>query len=278
MRAIVEIKGGFGNQIFQYSFANFLKTRGYKVKVNINKSNTQRFPLDSNFFGFQEAGKYEVSIYKFLYFISQKNFLDDIFKKITLKIFIKENNLDNFLNNNNKCLFNHFDGYWQNINLIKDQKNYLIDSLSKIKVIKPYFKKKINAGTTLVHVRRGDYVNVRENLDVNFYEEAIGYCKKRIKDFSFEVFTDDVAWVRKQQIFKQAKAINGPKDNIDDLLIDVAKMFNFENFIIGNSTFSLIPALLTNSKKQLVIVADPWMKNSKVDLKFERSWVKIRNI
>ena len=37
MRAVVEIKGGFGNQIFQYSFANYLRNKGYKVTVNINK-------------------------------------------------------------------------------------------------------------------------------------------------------------------------------------------------------------------------------------------------
>ena len=37
MKAVVEIKGGFGNQIFQYSFANYLKNKGYEVTVNINK-------------------------------------------------------------------------------------------------------------------------------------------------------------------------------------------------------------------------------------------------
>ena len=47
MKAVVEIKGGFGNQIFQYAFANYLKTKGYRVTVNINKSNVQRFPLDN---------------------------------------------------------------------------------------------------------------------------------------------------------------------------------------------------------------------------------------
>ena len=30
MKAVVEIKGGFGSQIFQYAFANYLKTKGYR--------------------------------------------------------------------------------------------------------------------------------------------------------------------------------------------------------------------------------------------------------
>lgn len=41
---IVEIKGGFGNQLFQYNFASYLKSIGYKVRVNTSfyqKSVTQ---------------------------------------------------------------------------------------------------------------------------------------------------------------------------------------------------------------------------------------------
>ena len=34
--AIVEIKGGFGNQIFQYSFAKYLESVGFKVLYNLS--------------------------------------------------------------------------------------------------------------------------------------------------------------------------------------------------------------------------------------------------
>jgi endo-alpha-1,4-polygalactosaminidase (GH114 family) len=33
-KIIVEIKGGFGNQVFQYMFAHKLRNDGFKVKVN----------------------------------------------------------------------------------------------------------------------------------------------------------------------------------------------------------------------------------------------------
>lgn len=276
MKAIVEIKGGFGNQIFQYSFANHLKTQGYEVTVNINKSNAQRFPLSSNYFGFQESSKFEVGLYKFFYYVSQKNVFSNSINKLIKKVFTKVYNLESF-SSKKKRYFNHFDGYWQNVDFIKNHEDYLIESLMNVKVIKDNMKHKIQPGKTLVHVRRDDYVGVGEELNIKFYEEAIRCCKKRIKDFSFEVFTDDIAWVSEQDIFNQATAIHGPKDNIDDLFIDITKMFNFENFIVGNSTFSLIPALLTKSKSPLVIVADPWMKNSKQDLNFEKSWIKIKN-
>ena len=38
-KIIVDVYGGIGNQIFQISFANFLKLKGYEVKLctKINK-------------------------------------------------------------------------------------------------------------------------------------------------------------------------------------------------------------------------------------------------
>ena len=92
MKAVVEIKGGFGNQIFQYSFANYLKDEGYEVTVNLNKiifkPGTQRFPLNSNNFGFRQTNLFMVWLLKSLYFVSQKN----IFNRSINKIFRKEYN------------------------------------------------------------------------------------------------------------------------------------------------------------------------------------------
>ena len=280
MKAVVEIKGGFGNQIFQYSFANYLKNKGYEVTVNLNKiiykPGTQRFPLNNNNFGFKQTNKFVLILFKFLYSISQKNIFNNSLNKLINKFFIKEYNFENFLNSEKRHL-SHFDGYWQNIELLTNQKDYLIESLNKDEVFKNNLSSDIQEGTTLVHVRRGDYVDIGENLNIRFYEEAINLCKSKIEKFSFEVFTDDYKWVSEQNIFKEAKAIHGPKSNIEELMSDITKMFNFQNFIIGNSSFSLIPAIFSNSKNPLIIIADPWMKSQNVDLIFDNSWIKIKN-
>ena len=272
MRAVVEIKGGFGNQIFQYAFANHLVNEGYRVTVNINKNNIHGIYLNSKNFGFKESSKLEISLYNFLDFFSNMKLLNIFLSNL----FLKESNFWSFLNTKNHYL-NYFDGYWQNIDLIKNQKEYLIESLIKIKAFDDNLNNNIQPGKTLVHVRRGDYIDVEENLNINFYEEAIRHCKNTVKNFSFEVFTDDVAWVNEQNIFDQAKAVHGPTQNWDELLNTIKKMFNFENYIVGNSTFSLVPSILTKSKNPLIIVADPWMKYSKRDLNIDKSWVKIRN-
>ena len=54
-------------------------------------------------------------------------------------------------------------------------------------------------------------------------------------------------------------------------------MINFENYVIGNSTFSLIPAILSKTEKSKLIVSDPRFKHSDSDLKFNEAWTKIQN-
>ena len=280
MKAVVEIKGGFGNQIFQYSFANHLKNKGYKVTVNLNKiiykPHTQRYPLNNNDFGFKQTNEFTVILFKFLYLVSQKNIFNKSLNKLINKIFRKEYNFESFLNHKGRY-FNHFDGYWQNIELVMNQKDYLIESLKKQDVVKNNLTFDIKEGTTLVHVRRGDFVDIGENLDIKFYEEAINLCKSKIKNFSFEVFTDDLKWVREQDIFKDAKVIHGPKDNIEGLLLDVTKMFNFQNFILGNSSLPLFPATFSESKDSLIIIPDPWMNNTNINHNLENTWVRLDN-
>lgn len=274
MKAVVEIKGGFGNQIFQYSFANYLKNKGYKVTVNLSTSNN-RFPLDCRNFGFKKASKIFVWFLRFLFSISQKRFYFVNFNWPINTFFRKEYNFESF-SKNKKRFLNYFDGYWQNIDLVKSQKVYLK------KCLEIHLDNSINTpnniiGSTLVHVRRGDYINVNEELNIEFYVNALNFCKKNIKNFNYEVFTDDLQWVKNQKIFNDAKSINGPKNNLDNLLVDINKMLEFQNYVVGNSTFSLIPALLSNSEHPLIIVANPWMRNSISELKLDNSWIKIKN-
>ena len=40
--AIVEIKGGLGNQVFQYSFGKYLESSGFRVLYNLDFINDYR--------------------------------------------------------------------------------------------------------------------------------------------------------------------------------------------------------------------------------------------
>ena len=47
-KAIVYLKGGFGNQLFQLSFANYLRSNGVNVKINFNFLETWEIILHEN--------------------------------------------------------------------------------------------------------------------------------------------------------------------------------------------------------------------------------------
>ena len=53
-------------------------------------------------------------------------------------------------------------------------------------------------------------------------------------------------------------------------------MLTYENFIVGNSTFSLVPALLSDAKNKIIIIADPWYRNTKINIDVPGA-LKIKN-
>ena len=56
-----------------------------------------------------------------------------------------------------------------------------------------------------------------------------------------------------------------------------SKMLVFENFIISNSTYSLIAALLGEKGNSNIYYPDPWFRNDDKTLKFKKNWIKLPN-
>ena len=105
MKKIVKFKGGIGNQLFQFAFYKFLKSKNFDVGIDIswyedvqNKNNLtiRKFALNSIINNFPDT-----IIYK-------KNLQDKIlsFRSENLKIYLAKKNL---------FYSNFFDGYWQDI-------------------------------------------------------------------------------------------------------------------------------------------------------------------
>ena len=147
---VVNIKGGFGNQLFQYSFANYLKELGVKVKTsskfynNLTRDDskiTYREQIfDSTFFNFSEINKVEYNTLKFLKKIDESSKLKRVSNNWNLDSYsyIKERDLKDI---NKKAKYIVFDGYWQDIAFIKNQRKFLISKLSKKRILKETFEK-----------------------------------------------------------------------------------------------------------------------------------------
>jgi len=283
MKAIVEVKGGFGNQIFQFAFANYLRNLGYDVKISTyhltstSKGITDRnLILNVNHFNFKNAKLLNIKFLIFLNKILASEKLKRFNNFYVGSFYCKYSKFDQF-NLNQKKFLNYFDGYWQDIILLENQKKFIINSLKKNEKIKKAFQKPVKKGTTLLLVRRGDYISMGEDLNEKFYIEALNFCKKNIEKFSYEIFTDDVNWVNNKNIFKDNLNIHPPSNKPEDVIRIFSNMLNFQNYIVGNSTFSLIAAILSETKNSLIIVSNPWFKNRESVSNIKSSWKKIEN-
>ena len=85
-------------------------------------------------------------------------------------------------------------------------------------------------------------------------------------------------WVSKKQVFIDAVDIKSPAQDMDDTIQTFSEMLKFENFIVGNSTFSLIPGILRETSTSKIIIAEPWFKKSNPIKNIPKHWIKINNL
>ena len=52
---------------------------------------------------------------------------------------------------------------------------------------------------------------------------------------------------------------------------------NYQNTVIGNSTFSFLSAFIKGSENEIVITCDPWYTNSNHPTLAKPGWIKIKN-
>jgi len=276
--SVVYLMGGFGNQLFQLCFANNLKRKGHEVAVDTSNYN---FPDNSEIskreivipikeFGFENNNNKVFNFYSNL-----SKYRKNSFKNYKISRFKKFNDVNYREDKLGK--YNFFVGYWQDIKLISENKDFLIQCLSKNKSINEGLNNKPKISETLLHVRRGDYLIMKEELKIDYYKKAIEKASKQITGFEFNIFTDDIDWVKKHKIFNSAKNINYSSNSKKDTINTFSEMLKHNNFIISNSTFSLIPAILKENETSKIFTPFPWYRNSIKDLNLKQNWVKLDN-
>lgn len=101
-----------------------------------------------------------------------------------------------------------------------------------------------------IHLRLGDYDgNYHLRLGMNYYEAAMREFGSEQK---FLVFSDDIPGAR--NLFGARAEYSEGRDYLQDLRL----MKRCEHFIIGNSSYSAIAAVLGEAPGKRVIAPDPW--------------------
>lgn len=147
------------------------------------------------------------------------------------------------------------EGYFQSEKYWHGYKEQIADALGFVHKPEPY---------VAVHIRRGDYLKYPDQfpvMPVEYYLKSISYLLRQ--GFSrFKIYSDDISWCIKNITaslgegcaLKDAMIISF--SDTKDPLTDMKDMFNASAFIIGNSTFSLFPALLRPDNPIVVAPAD----------------------
>lgn len=118
-----------------------------------------------------------------------------------------------------------------------------------------------------IHVRRTDYLDqwrTQYVLPLSYYEQAMA----QFPGEKFRVFSDDIEWCQRQEIFKNCEFSHS-----DDEIEDMNMMSACKHNIIANSTFSWWAAFI-NPHGGRVIMPRKWEKNDRV-MSAPANWERI---
>lgn len=131
-----------------------------------------------------------------------------------------------------------------------------------------------------LHVRRADYLlpkykGLYGDTDVGYYEKAVRYVAGRVKDLTFFVFSDDIAWCKEHFHFPLPttfvdRSSEGPKSSFHLQLMSLCK-----HNIIANSSFSWWGAWLNRNPRKIVVAPKQWTSASRSDDVIPESWIRI---
>ena len=281
---IIKLKGGLGNQLFQYAFGRYISTkRNEELLVDtdimeVKKDTYRKYGLKNFNIKAKLATSDEVKKNKYPFGALSK-FLR-LFKFRVLKI--QNIGWNSKISNSNKT---YFDGYWQSYKYTEPIRKELLKELTLKKSIgNKYFDildKIKNTESVSIHIRRGDYVNnsktskIHNICDLKYYAKAMDVIVKKLENPHFFVFSDDIEWV-KENLKTTHPIVFVSKPGIEDYE-EMIIMSKCKNNIIANSSFSWWGAWLNSNKDKIVVAPKRW--NNKYQKEYKdlnpEEWIKI---
>ena len=266
---IVRLKGGLGNQMFQYAFGKAIAIRhNTDLKLHFTNAlfNTQRsYELDDFNISGAIATKEDLRklgiiqnrvINRFLYLLDERYHVRFNNHIATQRYPYHFDSSYLFIKNNS-----YIQGYWADNRYFKGIENVIRKEFTPRKKLDERNRrilKQIQASTSIsIHVRRMDYITNKgqalQFIGLDYYKRSIGKIKLKTTDPIFFVFSDDIAWCKDNlmQLLNKVYFIdhNKGKDSYKDILLMSACKHN----IIANSTFSWWGGWLNRNKNKISI-------------------------
>lgn len=288
---VIRLKGGLGNQIFQYAL-------GRRLAIDRNTD----LVLDTASYRYDRLRVYRLDVFNikattseclpFVATESRFKYVNHIFQKIKSLFgkpyqIIQEKGFPfdpTILECSDQA---YLDGFWQSEQYFDSVAQIICEDLALKTPISGELKTladqiKATPNSVSLHVRRGDYVSnpvttaFHGICGVEWYTQAASMMQERLTNPTFFVFSDDYEWAKANLRFQSNAVFIKPSPDGQECN-DLHVMSLCQNNIIANSSFSWWGAWLNTNPNKIVIAPKVWFVGGPQDTKdlIPSSWIRI---
>ena len=273
---IVNLAGGVGNQLFQYSMGYNLSVK-YNIPVVFSDTFDQydyNFPKIKNIFHveIEECNSQQLKKVMPPFFSSSfarrglaklialsgrqllPGIICDLYDGYT-PIVISDVTRNYY-----------FHGTWQSERYFGDFKKQVLDTLvfkqprCLSEINSEHSEHQVNIG---VQIRRGDYITnpkTKSKLgaqSLDYYVSYIEMLRAKFPESAIYVFSDDITWAKDHlsAVFNEIYFAEGKDFNAES---DLQMLTQCHHFVLSNSTFGWWGAYLSNNKNSIVVTPSRW--------------------
>jgi hypothetical protein len=263
---IARLRGGLGNQMFQYALGRciaekenrelLLETKGLEVQPGITARTyaLDIFRISARIMSSRQAHR-SLAVPVHAYIVERTpGFCQDVLKP-------------------SPFLSIHLNGFWQSEKYFK--------SIAPVIRREFRFKRLGSAGRgwkaailserspVCVHVRRQDYLAPQGRyigfVGSEYYRRAVDVVARRVANPHFFIFSDDLVWCEKSLKIGYPHSFVRYAGSDDNGARDLELMTMCKHFIIANSSFSWWAAWLSENPRKMVVAPARWFAGSRLD-------------
>ncbi len=292
---IVKLKGGLGNQMFQYAYAKLIEKKT-KETVALDftsfsslKNDTVRVPRIKRFaISLDAATKKDIAdVCLFPHQGKSQSFiyrcgilLEKLFNK---KYFLEPTRA--YIDPDKLLKYTYFDGYWQSYRHVDEVADAIkadfVPQAPLSEKAQELQRKMMEQNSVFIGVRRGDYMAETRHYGVlssSYYVAAMGLIASHVDSPVFYVFSNDIDWCKTNINWGSHQVQFRDNETLVDDFEELMLMSSCKHAIIANSTFNWWGAYLINNPDKIVVCPEKWFFDDKpIDI-IPPQWTRIKEV
>lgn len=301
MKRIVLLQNGLGNQMFEYAFYLAMKQKYPDTIISTylfqRRSDHNGLEINSLFqIAWDEDRRWDfmVRFCRKCYYLSRSKGLTALCAHIALKVLdalhmglcIEKPEIP--YRQSDYVWKNHYRIFWggwmseQWFASVKDRirQDFTFD-LSRCSQQTRMLLEKLSqhtAETVAIHIRRGDYLQNPQYLDIcdkTYYKEAIKFMEERFSAIYYYIFSDDTDWCKSNLPLPLENITYVDWNQGSDSWQDMLLMSHCRNNIIANSSFSWWAAWLNANPDKIVVCPRKYSRTENLANVMPENWIKI---